>query len=188
MLRFSAKSPRHRLAAALAALALLAAPAAAQAPASTASSASLPGGASSLQETYEDWMVACQIVDQARRCAVSQQQVRQNGQRVVALELRQGTDGNMTGSLILPFGLLLDNGATLAIDDQPPGPAQRFMTCVPGGCLVPLTFEAPMLKSLRAGMALKVQTTSADGPPLPLTLSLKGFAAAIDRLTVLIAS
>ncbi|MBN9047563.1 MAG: invasion associated locus B family protein [Rhizobiales bacterium] len=47
----------------------------------------LPGGASSLQETYQDWQVACRIANGTRLCAISQQQTQQNGQRVLAIEL-----------------------------------------------------------------------------------------------------
>ncbi len=39
----------------------------------------LPGGASSLQETYQDWHVACQVADNAKRCVLVQQQNQQNG-------------------------------------------------------------------------------------------------------------
>src|SRR5919108_1346454 len=62
----------------------------------------LPGGASSLQETYQDWSLACQGTPKAV-CAVSQQQTQQNGQRVLAIELRRGADGGVSGTLVLPF-------------------------------------------------------------------------------------
>ena len=68
----------------------------------------LPNGATSLQETYLDWQVGCQIIDNAKRCALSHQQVQQNGRRVLAVELQQTPDGKLAGSLVLPFGLLLD--------------------------------------------------------------------------------
>ena len=36
--------------------------------------AELPGGASSLRETYQDWTVQCQVVNNVKQCAISQQQ------------------------------------------------------------------------------------------------------------------
>jgi invasion protein IalB len=72
----------------------------------------LPGGASSLQETYQDWGLARQSTPKVV-CAVSQQQSQQNGQRVLAIELRRGETDAVAGNLVLPFGLLLDAGATL---------------------------------------------------------------------------
>lgn len=96
---------------------------------------SLPGGASSLQDTFGDWRVACQIVDTTRRCALSQQQARQDGQRVLAIELQSGPDNTVTGNLILPFGLLLNAGVSLQIDEQSPMDTQFFRTCLPAGRL-----------------------------------------------------
>lgn len=46
-------------------------------------SSTLPGGASSLQETYQDWQVACVMVDKGRTCTMAQQQARKTGQRVL---------------------------------------------------------------------------------------------------------
>jgi len=62
------------------------------APALAQDAPSLPGGASSLQETFGDWRVACWVTDASRNCALSQQQARQNGQRVLAIELRACAD------------------------------------------------------------------------------------------------
>lgn len=41
----------------------------------------------------------------------------------------------------MPFDLKLDQGTTVAIDEHTPLPALRFSTCLPAGCLVPLTFD-----------------------------------------------
>lgn len=144
----------------------------------------LPGGASSIQESYQDWSLACQSAPQPV-CAISQQQAQKNGQRVLAIELRRGNDDALDGNLVLPFGLLLDAGVTLQIDDGQPRKPLRFSTCLPGGCLVPLSFDAKTVASLRTGSALKVKVQSTDTKELALSISLKGFAAALDRLQVL---
>lgn len=168
-----------RIAAAAAALMAFTAPAAAQ-----ETTSKLPGGASSLQETYEAWSLACQGTPQTV-CAISQQQVQHNGQRVLAIELKRDADGALTGNLVLPFGLRLDAGATLQIDAAPPQPPLRFSTCLPGGCLVPLTFNAEAVAALSGGTLLKVNVQSIDAKEVPLTISLKGLAAALDRLEAL---
>jgi invasion protein IalB len=144
----------------------------------------LPGGASSLQETYQDWSLACQGSPKAV-CAVSQQQTQQNGQRVLAVELRKGADGGVSGNLVLPFGLLLDAGATLQIDDGQPRAPLGFSTCLPGGCLVPLSLDAKTVATLRAGTALKIKVQGMDKKEIALSVSLKGLAAALDRLKAL---
>jgi invasion protein IalB len=144
----------------------------------------LPGGASSLQETYQDWSLACQSGGQTV-CAISQQQTQQNGQRVLAIELRRSNDDTLSGNLILPFGLLLDAGVILEVDDGQKGEPLRFSTCMPGGCLVPLSFDADYVAALQSGTALRVKVQSADTKEINLSISLKGLSPALDRLQVL---
>ncbi|MBF2998633.1 invasion associated locus B family protein, partial [Pseudomonas aeruginosa] len=82
--------------------------------------------------------VACQIVQAVKRCVISQQQAQQNGQPLLAIELQPGPANTTTGNLVLPFGLLLDAGVTLQIDEQPAMPPARFRTCLPADCIVTL--------------------------------------------------
>ena len=144
--------------------------------------AALPGGASSLQEAYQDWLVSC-VQENGKRCALSQRRTQQNGPQILAIELvPAGDDGTATGTLVLPFELDLDAGVTLQVDDSPPSAPLRFSTCVAGGCLVPLSLDAALLDRLRAGEALKVRSKAADSDrAVPLSISLKGFGAAVDR-------
>lgn len=84
---------------------------------------------------------------------------------------------------MLPLGLALPQGAQLKIDDAVLGNTLPFSTCLPEGCLVPLTFEADTIAKLRTGKALNV-TVSAASPaqPLALAVSLKGLAGALNRI------
>lgn len=149
----------------------------------------LPGGASSLQETYQDWSVACRTGGKTKHCSMSQQQVGKNRHRVLAVELQASRDKGVTGVLVLPFGLLLDKGVTLQIDDKPALAPLRFRTCMPAGCLVPLTFDSDRVNALGKGAALKLKATAAGtNQEVDLTVSLKGFAAALDRIRTLAGS
>jgi invasion protein IalB len=89
------------------------------------------------------------------------------------------------GALVLPFGLALDRGVTLQVDDAPAGPALRFRTCLPAGCVVPLSFDARLVAALRKGAALKINAAADNGKDAVFTISLKGFPAALDRTAVL---
>ena len=146
--------------------------------------AKLPNGASSLQETYQDWSLACEGAPQTI-CTVSQQQTQQNGQRVMAIELKRNADGTLAGNLILPFGLALDAGVVLQIDDAAPQKPLRFSTCLPAGCLVSLSFDAKAVAVVKTSASLKVRVQSMDAKEVVLPISLKGLAAAIDRLAAL---
>jgi invasion protein IalB len=159
-----------------AAVALLVTPAVAQEPL-------LPGGASSLTETYQDWTVTCQISDGAKICAMSQQQTRQDGQRILTMELRNSDDGVASGVLLLPFGLALDAGVKLQVKDGPSLPPLPFSTCLPVGCVVPLKLDADTIAAFRGGTSLSIAARAHDSnQEVALSLSLSGFTAALDRL------
>lgn len=145
----------------------------------------LPGGASSLNETYKDWRVGCVQQGATKRCALSQVQTQQNGQRVLAMELNAPAGSTVTGTLVMPFGLALDSGVAFQIDDKPAMTPVRFRTCVPAGCLVNVSFDATTVAALRTGAVLKVKATVDGGAAMPLSISLQGFAAALDRTAAL---
>ncbi|MBZ9991210.1 invasion associated locus B family protein [Mesorhizobium sp. BH1-1-5] len=155
-----------------------------------AQEAGLPGGATSLREGHGDWTVSCNITTQngasSKACALSQEQTdAQSRQRVLAIELRPNGQA-VQGTLVLPFGLALDQGVTLQIDDGVVLPALRFRTCLPGGCLVNLSFEDDTLAALRSGKSLKIKVVADGGKETNLALSLNGFPGALDRTAALL--
>src|SRR5690606_3009921 len=147
---------------------------------------SLPGGASSLEETYQDWRVVCRVADEKKQCGTSQQQTRKDGQRVLTIELHPGPDNMLEGNLVLPFGLLFETGVTVHIDEQTAENPLSFRTCLLAGCIVPLQFEQATIAALRTGAALKAQAKTADGRDVAFSISLKGLSAALDRVNMLL--
>lgn len=145
--------------------------------------AGLPGGASSLQETYQDWRVICAQPEAKNLiCTFSQLQTNQQGQRVLAIEMTPSGAAAASGNLVLPFGLLLDAGAVLQVDEAAPAAAQRFSTCLPDGCVAPIAFTGEALSALRAGTKLNVHLQPADGGgTMVLPISLRGFSRAFER-------
>lgn len=144
---------------------------------------SLPNGASSINETYGDWTVICGIVEDDKVCTFSQTHTsNQNGQRVFGIELQPPADGRTNSVILLPFGLKLDDGVTLKVDEQTLEPSARFSTCVPAGCLVPVAFPAEATEAMKRGEKLVVTANSAGGgEPRTFTISLNGFMAAFNR-------
>lgn len=181
----NSRSGALAVAAVAAAIALSSIPVRAQTTTSAPVVSTLPGGASSLNETYKDWQVTCVSQGASKRCTITQTLTQQqNGQRVLAVELIP-SGNTVSGTLLLPFGLALDKGVTLQIDDKPVSQPWRFRTCVPAGCVVALSFETSTIAALRTGTALKLKAVSDDGNDVPLSISLSGFGAAIDRATTL---
>lgn len=148
----------------------------------------LPGGATSLNETFEDWIVNCAVAEGTRRCLLSQQQhSQQTRQLVLAVELVPAADGALQTTLVLPFGLALDEGVTLQVDELPQMAPQRFRTCLPVGCIVTLSVDEATQASLRSGAAVKVAAKAdGTGETLALAISLKGFGPALDRVQALL--
>jgi invasion protein IalB len=149
------------------------------------------GGASSIQETYQDWQVGCSVHGNVKQCAMSQQQRQKaNNQLVMAAQFVPGKDdGTASGAIIMPFGLLLSSGLTLQVDDKAASKPLPFRTCLPAGCLAPVSLDKATVSAARAGTTLKISAVASDtNQPVNLTISLKGFAQALDRLKTLLAA
>ena len=116
---------------------------------------------------------------------LSQIQAQQDGQRVLAIELNAPAGNAVAGVLVLPFGLSLDSGVAFQIDEKLTAQPMRFRTCLPNGCLVAVSFDAPTVMALRTGTALKIKATADGGAAAPFSISLQGFATALDRVATL---
>lgn len=190
------RSAAGRLAVALIALPLAALPALAQDLSPPADGGKddplLPGGASATQETYGDWVVGCSGAKPGKRCALSQMQVnKENRQRVFAVQLSVPAPNSADGVAVLPFGLDVARGVTLTLDDGKPGEPVAFRTCVPVGCLVPLSFDTAFVGKLMQAQTLKINAYAVEGVkadsarPVSFTVSLTGFGRALSRTTAL---
>lgn len=152
--------------------------------------ASLPNGASALNETYQDWQVSCVVKDKHRQCAMSQgQQEKSTGKRVLTIGLTPSPKGGLVGSLVLPFGLTLPAGVNLQdvvnkLSNQ--GNKFAFQTCLPTGCVVPLSFDAKTVVSWRSTTALTVSATAnATNKLVKFSVSMNGFQDALTRTRAL---
>jgi invasion protein IalB len=162
-------------------------PPAAAPPAAAPPPVQLPNGATAINETYGDWTVDCRIVDNRKACVLVQSQGNsQTGQRTFAIELRAPEGGKTEGTLLLPFGLSLDTGVKLKVDDKDLGSTLRFSTCVPAGCLALVSFPTATTEVLKKGTTLVVSAvTLRTGEPVAFSVSLNGFSAAITRASTL---
>ncbi|MEW6641758.1 MAG: invasion associated locus B family protein [Pseudomonadota bacterium] len=153
-----------------------------------AQAASLPGGAGSLVESYQDWSLACQAQNNNVTCLIRQVQTNsQTNQTVLAVELHNAQGGKLEGALLLPFGLALAQGVSLKLDEAALGSALAFSTCVPAGCLVPVAFDAATVGKLKAGTAINITAgTLGNTQPTAFKVSMKGFGGALNRLVDLL--
>jgi invasion protein IalB len=143
----------------------------------------MPQGASSISETYGDWTLNCRVDNEAKVCTLSQTQVnKETGQRAFAVELRTLKGGAGEGTILMPFGLKLDSGANLKLDDKDLEPRLRFSTCLAQGCLLPVSFPSNGMAALRSATTFKVDAVNAsNSQAISFSVSLNGFALALDR-------
>jgi invasion protein IalB len=169
-------------------------PATAQAPAATpsvsqpaAAAARLPNGASAVNEVYGDWTVDCRINDGQKLCLLSQSQGdSRTNQRVFAIELRAPKDGRVEGTILMPFGVKLENGAVLKLDEKDLGQGLRFSTCVPAGCLLPVSFPTVATDAIKGGKTLTAAALNlSSNDVVSFNIALNGFGPALDRLAQL---
>lgn len=150
---------------------------------------SLPGGASSLTETYGNWTVSCIVQTQGENknvaCTMSQQQVDEKKQRALAVELGTNKDG-AAGVFVLPFGLNLSAGTVFQIDEDKADDAVAFSTCLPAGCIVPAKFDTAKTDALSKGKNLAIVAQAMDGKNIKLNVSLEGFSGALKRVRELV--
>lgn len=153
----------------------------------TAPAAQLPNGASSISETYGAWAIACRIANGQKQCLLAHTQTDSHtGQPLFAIELQMSRDGKMEGTLLMPFGLKLDAGAILTVDGEDLGSGLRFSTCVPQGCLIPVSFPKITVDAMKTSKTLTVASQHLGGGEMvSFNVSLEGVAAAIARMSEL---
>lgn len=150
----------------------------------------LPGGVSSLQEHYQDWRVICRISDGTKdtagvQCYMIQQALDSRTHRRV-MSVRLEPDGvQVRGVATVPFGLDLVRGLTLTSDVQPVGDSYSFSTCLPTGCLVPLSFDDQQWNTLLKEDKATFTAMTFSGQPMKLAFSTKGLAQALQRVRTL---
>ena len=161
----------------------------------------LDAAPSALSETYQDWVVECATAQTAQKegekragrrvCQISQMLLQANSrERVLTIAFVVPSDGKggLSGSIVAPFGLDLQSGIKLRVEKETLLNGS-FKTCLPQGCLAPLTADDKVERALRASAKLLVEMTAADtGQRVDLTVSLKGFSQSLDRLKTLAAT
>ncbi|MFJ6323208.1 MULTISPECIES: invasion associated locus B family protein [unclassified Rhizobium] len=137
------------------------------------------------QQHCGDWTVFIEsgAVAEApgRHCAISQTQFDMDTcRRVLSIELFPENDG-LRGALVLPDGLLRQDGVILQCDGAAPGPVLPFSTTTRLGCIVELNLGAGMIASLQYAHGLYVKAVSVEtGSEEIFPISLNGFFTALN--------
>jgi len=145
-------------------------------------------GAESSSTQFQDWSVKCaedaeSLVAEQKRCVLVQV-LRAEGrtEALLRIELSRTQSGEVSGFMIVPFGLDLSKGVSLSIDG-----GERwnlpFRTCQNFGCVVRLALSGEIVERMQEGGKLNVTLyTLQDSGTLDIPVSLAGFTAALEAL------
>jgi invasion protein IalB len=140
------------------------------------------------ERQFQSWVLRCGKSEQGPEvCELQQQQTDNEGRTVMAVAVGTVPGSSDLGMLIiLPLGILLPPGVSLAIDGGAEVPLQ-VERCERQGCRIEMLLEPALLNRLKAGREAKVFFEAYDPEGqvqrLGVPISLLGFTAALNELT-----
>ena len=146
------------------------------------------GGDQQPQLIFSPWVKLCNkdADPKAKRVCVTVKDGRvESGLLVVSVAIIE-MDGEQKKLLrmSLPYGVALQHGTRLIVDQQQPATAP-FVTCLPpvvppGGCIADYEATVDTINRMKKGQLLTVQAIHMNGQPMSPQLELKDFAKAYD--------
>jgi invasion protein IalB len=153
---------------------------------SAALAMALAGGAAAqeitVKATHGDWQVHCPAtVSETNPCAMVQELVNDNERRILSAIILHPPGAEPFLRVIVPLGVLLPGGMTLAVDGSEIGTI-GFLNCLPDGCMTQVALTADVLEKLKQGNQATVTVYEQNEQPIQVPLSLSGFTAAYGEL------
>lgn len=141
------------------------------------------------KETIGDWMLDCVKTEdgQDEPCQMSQLMRQEDGNPIATatfFRTPEGSQAALGASIMVPLETLLPAGLRLGIDGGQEK-VYNFSFCNKNGCIARVGFTAAELAAFKNGSSasLKIRPFAAPDVEVPMTLSLKGFTAAFDKVT-----
>ena len=163
-------------------------PAQQQAPAQQAAPQQAQGGDQQPQLIFSPWVKLCNkdADPKAKRVCVTVKDGRvESGLLVVSVAIIE-MDGEQKKLLrmSLPYGVALQHGTRLIVDQQQPATAP-FVTCLPpvvppGGCIADYEATTDLIGRMKKAQLLTVQAIHMNGQAMSPQLELKDFSKAYD--------
>jgi len=140
-----------------------------------------------VSETFGDWTVNCQQLDDGERCQM--QQLLLNNEQTPAVEVNLFPVAGQPqvfagGTIVAPLGTLLTGQLTISVDGAL-GKSYPFAFCLRDGCVSRVGLTEEDVTGLKKGAAAEVTLAhmSAPGRPIKLKMSLTGFTKAFERMS-----
>lgn len=115
--------------------------------------------------------------DHETSCTISRVQLdEETRKRLLVIELHPGK-GRVTGSLLLPSGLMREPGVPLRFEENAHATARQIQTASPNGALVELDFDEATTMPLMSSRRLHVTATADTGEDANFSIPLGGLPA-----------
>ena len=136
-------------------------------------------------ETYADWTVRCVERESLPPCDMVQLATeRDSGEQVMQFSIAHAGRDNAYGVQIrVPLGVFLNGGAAIRVDAKAPLTGFAFTRCDAGGCYIERIMQPDELQPFKAGIAGVLGVIGANGQPMTMPLSFRGFSEALRVMT-----
>jgi invasion protein IalB len=135
------------------------------------------------QLLYSPWTKFCGTENQqgAKEACLTVKEARlETGQFVVGAALiEQKGEARKIFRITLPLGMQVPRGTHILIDQDQPI-SERYIVCLPNGCMTDFNVDAAFVLRLKAGTTLTLSGVDASNKTTAHVLPLAGFAQAID--------
>jgi len=140
-----------------------------------------------VKSVHGDWQIRCDTPPgaQGEQCALIQSVTAEDRPNVglTVIVLKTADQKGRLMRVLAPLGVLLPSGLGLKIDKADVGRA-GFVRCLPNGCVAEVVMDDGLIRQFKNGSQATfiVFQTPEEGVGIPL--SMKGFAAGLDRKSV----
>lgn len=130
-----------------------------------------------------NWQVECNNNGTALDCHTTNRITQMNGEQLASITFQPAAEGDgATAVLQLPLGIALSAPVQLAVGSNAPV-TLVLNSCLTQGCFAAAKVPASFIARARQGKALIVSFGTPDGQRLAVSIALKGFELAFDRLS-----
>lgn len=148
----------------------------------------IPGAGLALEsgDQFKQWAAQCEIGSNGEEnCHIFQNLVlAENADQKQVLRMSLGYpsgSGQPVAQFLMPLGIWLPRGMTLAVDDGEP---QNFpiLVCGSNGCQTTLRVQPDLIEALNQGKQLTVTLFNANQQPVRIPIDLSGITAGLAAL------
>jgi invasion protein IalB len=133
--------------------------------------------------SYDSWRLACPAaVQKEAGCEIVEDILdNQSHSEVARIAIGKPPAGKPTIDITMPLGVALEPGIGIRFGTDPKEPlrTEKYRTCTQQGCIVDIVIDDKLQAQLNAGKDGQLLFAGvAEGKPIAIPISLKGYAAA----------